>query len=298
MPLVDTHAHLADERFQEELPALIERARAVGVEQLITIGTTADDSEACVAIAAAYPNVFASIGIHPNNAAEAGPRDWDRILRLCEEQSGPRSLTSGHEPLASSPQPQAPSLKPEIQGANVPRSPRLIVALGETGLDKHWDRTPFDLQQDYFDRHLRLSQQTGLPVVIHTRDCLDDAIVMLRAARERGPITGVMHSYTGDGQRAAECVSLGLYISFAGMVTFKKSDDLRAVAASIPIDRILVETDSPYLAPEPFRGRRNEPAHVIHTAQCIADVRGMPPDDFATLTSNNARRLFNLPDTR
>src|SRR5205823_10658845 len=138
--------------------------------------------------------------------------------------------------------------------------------LGETGLDRYWDYTPFDVQQDYFDRHLRLSQQCHLPFIVHTRESDADVLTMLRDARTRGPLAGVMHSFTGTAETATECVELGMYISFAGMVTFKKSDDLRAVAAAVPADRLLIETDSPYLSPHPLRGKRNEPANLVHTA--------------------------------
>lgn len=258
--LFDTHAHLDDDQFADTRGDVIHRAIAAGVERMIAVGTTADQSDKCVAIATKFDAVFAAVGIQPNYAAEARPGDWDRIVRL----------------------------------AGAPR----VVALGETGLDRYWDYSPFELQRDYFDRHIRLSQQSGLPFVVHMRDCLDDILSMLREAVQRGPLVGVMHSYTGDVAGAAECVELGLHISFAGMVTFKKSDELRAVAATIPADRILLETDSPYLSPHPRRGQRpNEPALMIHTAQCLADVRGVSIDDFARQTTANAQRLF-LPTLR
>ena len=169
-----------------------------------------------------------------------------------------------------------------------------MVALGETGLDRHWDYSPLAVQQDYFDRHLRLSREHDLPFVVHTRQSDAEVLAMLREARTRGPLRGVMHSFTGTAETAAECVELGLYISFAGMVTFKKSHDLRAVAAAVPPDRILVETDSPYLSPHPLRGKRNEPANVMHTAACLAEVRGQSADAFAAQTTANARALFQL----
>jgi TatD DNase family protein len=170
-----------------------------------------------------------------------------------------------------------------------------VVAIGETGLDRYWDFTPFDVQQDYFDRHLRLSQERGLPFIVHMRDCDEDILVMLREARQRGPLNGVMHSFTGSRAMADECLAMGLYISFAGMVTFKKSEELRASAAAVPEDRILVETDSPYLTPEPVRKiKRNEPAHVRFTAGCLADFRGVTLDQFAAQTTANARRLFSV----
>ena len=254
--LIDTHAHLDDDRFDADRDEVVARAKAAGVTTIVAIGTTAENSARVLALAGKYEGVFASVGIHPNNAAAAQPGDWDRVVELAKNERA--------------------------------------VALGETGLDRHWDDTPFDLQQDYFDRHLRLMQATGLPVVIHMRDCQADVLAMLRDARTRGALTGVMHSYTGDAVGAAECCELGLYISFAGMVTYKKSQDLRDVAAGVPADRILVETDSPYLSPEPLRGKRNEPVNVVHTARVVAEARGLSFDDFAALSTANARRLFNL----
>jgi TatD DNase family protein len=257
--LIDTHAHLDDDKFDADRDDVVARAKGADVSTIVAIGTTAQNSARVLALTAKYEGVFASVGIHPNNAAEAQPGDWDRVVEL-----------SRHD---------------------------RAVALGETGLDRYWHDTPFELQQDYFDRHLRLMQGTGLPVVIHMRDCQPDVLAMLRDARTRGPLVGVMHSYTGDAAGAAECCELGLYISFAGMVTYKKSQDLRDVAATVPPDRILVETDSPYLSPEPLRGKRNEPANVVHTARVVAAARGVPFDDFAAMTTANARRLFNLPST-
>ena len=170
-----------------------------------------------------------------------------------------------------------------------------VVALGETGLDRHWDLTPFPQQEDYFARHLALSRQTGLPLIIHCREAEVDVVRMLRADFDRhGPVRGVMHSFTGDGPTAAACLEMGLYISFAGMVTYKSAADLRAVAATIPVDRLLVETDCPYLAPVPVRGQRNEPAYVAHTAALLAQVRGVPVADLAEQTTKNARMLFGL----
>jgi TatD DNase family protein len=170
-----------------------------------------------------------------------------------------------------------------------------VVALGETGLDHYWDYTPRQVQQDYFDRHIRLSQARDLPLVIHMRDCEPEIVSMLRGGRGRGPLRGVMHSFTGTTETAAECLELGLYISFAGMVTYKKSEQLRRVAAIVPPDRLLIETDSPYLSPEPNRGRRpNEPAWIVHTARCLAEVRGTTVEELATQTTDNARRLFRV----
>lgn len=255
MELFDTHAHLDQPEFDSDRAAVIERARQTGVTNIVTIGTTAATSAVCVQLASQYPGVHAAVGMQPNYIAEAQPGDWDRVIELVDRPG--------------------------------------VVAIGETGLDRHWDFTPFELQQEYFDRHLRLAQARDLPFVVHMRDCDDDILQMLREAHARGPLRGVMHSFTGSQAMADECLAMGLYLSFAGMVTYKKSDVLRAIAASVPADRILVETDSPYLSPEPVRGtKRNEPAHVRHTAARLAEVRGEALEAFAAQTTANARRLF------
>jgi TatD DNase family protein len=209
-----------------------------------------------VRLAADHPAVFAAVGIQPNYCGQAQSGDWERVLKL----------------------------------VNSPK----VVAIGESGLDRHWNYSPFDVQQDYFDRHLRLAQERDLPFVVHTRESDADVLVMLRDARLRGALKGVMHSFTGTAATAAVCVELGLYISFAGMVTFKKSNDLRAVAAGVPDDRILIETDSPYLSPDPLRGNRNEPANLLHTARLLAEVRKVSLEEFARQTTANAQALFRL----
>ena len=255
MELFDTHAHLDQPEFDVDRADVLRRAQEAGVANLIAIGTTVETSAVCIRLAAEHPGVFAAVGMQPNYIAEAKPGDWDRVLELAKEPS--------------------------------------VVAIGETGLDRHWDFTPFAMQQDYFDRHLRLAQEHELPFVVHMRDCDDDILAMLREAHSRGPLRGVMHSFTGGQAMAEECLAMGLHISFSGMVTYKKSDELRAVAAVVPSDRILIETDSPYLSPEPVRKmKRNEPAHIRHTATRLADVRGVSLEDFAAQTSANARELF------
>jgi TatD DNase family protein len=254
--LIDTHCHLDQEEFAADRAEVIVRAVAAGVERMLAVGVGAESSRAAIKLAAEHPSVFAAVGIQPNYCAQAAAGDWDEIVKL----------------------------------ADAPK----VIAIGETGLDRYWDYTPFDMQQDYFDRHLRLSQEKNLPFIVHTRESDADVVAMLEAADARGPLRGVMHSFTGTVETAARCIELGLYISFAGMVTFKKSADLRAVAATIPADRILVETDSPYLSPEPKRGKRNEPTNVVHTAQVLAEARGVSPDEFAAQTTKNARALFGF----
>ncbi len=255
--LFDTHAHLDQPDFDPDRDDVVARARDAGVQHIVAVGTDLASSRRCLELAAAYDGVHAAVGIQPNYVADAQHDDWQQIVRLAERPG--------------------------------------VVAIGETGLDRYWDHTPFGLQQDYFDRHLRLAEDSDLPSVVHMRDCQEEVLAMLREARRRGTLCGVMHSFTGDAEMAAECVALGMHISFAGMVTFKKSDGLRACAATIPDDRILIETDSPYLSPQPVRRvRRNEPAHLVHTASVLADVRRVTIDEFARGTTANARLLFGL----
>jgi TatD DNase family protein len=256
---IDTHAHLDDDRFQADLPAVLERARAAGVKRIMTIATTARTSRREVELAAAHPMLFASVGIQPNHVAEAAVDDWDQVVALASRDK--------------------------------------VVAIGETGLDRHWNFTPFAQQEDCFARHLELARQRDLAVIIHCREAEADTVRMLREQFDRyGPIRGVMHSFTGDWPTAEACLTMGLHISFAGMLTYKNADDLRAVAAKVPVDRLLVETDSPYLVPMPHRGKmkRNEPAYVIHTGACLAARRGLRPEQMAERTTANAVALFKL----
>jgi TatD DNase family protein len=255
--LIDTHAHLDDEQFRDDLPAVLQRAAQAGVHRVITIATTAPSSSACVGLAAQHPALFATVGIQPNHVAEAAPDAWDEVVRLVTQKR--------------------------------------VVALGETGLDRYWDYTPLPQQEDFFARHLALARQHNLPVVIHCRQAESDVVRMLREDYQRhGPVRGVMHSYTGDLATAEACLAVGLYISFAGMLTYKNAQALREVAARIPLERLLVETDSPYLAPVPMRGKRNEPAYVAHTASCLAGLHGVTAAEFAEATTANAVRLFGL----
>jgi TatD DNase family protein len=254
VPLHDTHAHLDDERFTD-LSDVLARAAAAGVVRVNTIGIDAATSRAAVALADRHDVLSAVVGVQPNCVAEVRPGDWDAILELA-------------------------------------RSPS-VVAIGETGLDRYWNRAPFEQQEEWFDRHLALARALGVPVVIHCREAEADVVRMLRAHFEKnGPVRGVMHSFTGDKATAAACLAMGLHLSFAGMLTYKKNAALREVAAAVPLDRLLVETDAPYLAPEPVRGKRCEPAFVVHTAACIATTRGDSPETIAAATTANAQALF------
>lgn len=257
--LIDTHAHLDDERFRDDLPAVLARAAAAGVRHILAVATTAPSSGDCIRLAAQYPAVFATVGIQPNHVAEAAPTAWDEVIACVSRER--------------------------------------VVALGETGLDRHWDYTPFPQQEDYFARHLALARQQRLPVVIHCREAEADVVRMLRADHDRhGPVRGVLHSFTGDWATAEACLAMGLYVSFAGMLTYRNAQALRDVATRVPLDRLLVETDSPYLAPVPVRGQRNEPAHVVHTAACLATLHGIDPAELAAHTTRNARALFGISE--
>jgi TatD DNase family protein len=256
MHLFDSHCHLDPMRWGAELSEVIARARVAGVAGITVIGTRAADSEAAAELAAREPGFFAAAGLHPNDVAEAEPGEWDRIERLAE---------SGR-----------------------------VAAIGETGLDWYRTTAPPDLQREFFDRHLRLAQRLALPVVIHTRESIDDVLAMVREALHRGPLAAVLHSFTGTADQAAEALAMGCHLGFAGMVTFRSSAALREVAKTVPLDRLLVETDSPFLSPEPLRGRRNEPANVVHTARCLALARGEDLAMFAAATTANARRVFSI----
>ncbi len=255
--LFDTHSHIDQDDFDDTRDTVVQRAHEAGVAELVAVGTTLAASRLCVELAARYEGVYAAVAIHPNYVAQSAAGDWAEIERL----------------------------------ASAPR----VVAIGETGLDRHWDYTPFDRQLESFDRHIRLAAERGLPFIVHMRDCEADILAALREAHQQGPLRGVMHSFTGDAAMAAECVAMGMHISFAGMLTYKKLQALRDCAATIPGDRLLIETDSPYLSPEPVRGMRpNEPANLRHTAECLAKVRGMKFEDLAALTTANAREFFGL----
>jgi len=254
MEFFDSHCHVDPMRYSGDLDAVLARACAAGVAGLALIGTRAADSEAAAALAAREPGLVAAAGIHPNDTAEAEPDEWDRIVSLVE---------SGR-----------------------------VAAVGETGLDWYRTTAPAESQRDYFDRHIRLAQRSGLPLVIHTRESTPDCLGMLREAVARGPLSAILHSFTGTADDAAEAVDLGFFLGFAGMVTFRSAAALKDVAKTVPLDRLLIETDSPFLSPEPLRGKRNEPANVVHTATCLALARGESLGTFAAATTANARRVY------
>jgi TatD DNase family protein len=255
--LIDTHTHLFDDRFAKDLPATLTRAVNAGVERVVCLGIDIASSRQSVEIANKHSLVVAAVGIQPNHAAEAGPDDWDEIVKLAETE------------------------------------PR-VVAIGETGLDRYWDRAPFALQEDYFARHIELARRLDKPFVIHCREAERDVVKVLREQSTKGPLRAVMHSFSGDLATARECLEMGLFVSFAGMLTYPTAQNLRDVAKEVPLDRLLVETDCPYLAPQPVRGKRNEPAFVAHTAALLAQVKGVSVAEIEEHTTRNAKALFGL----
>lgn len=253
--LVDTHAHL-DYFDSEERPEIIARAREAGVEKIITIGTDVASSRAAVEIAAANPGIYAAVGIHPNEARALGAGYDLRTVGIAELANAGK-----------------------------------VVAVGETGLDYHRMRSSKKEQLDLFEKHLELASLAGLPVIVHCRDAYDDLKTVFAAVR---PERAVLHCFSGDPAEAETFLALGCHISFSGTVTFKNAPLLREAAALVPLDRLLVETDCPYLAPQPHRGQRNEPSYVGLVAQTLSQVKELPLEVLVKETSANADRLFCL----
>lgn len=256
--LIDSHCHLDFPDFADTRAEVIARAERAGVSRMITICTRSADLPAVQAIAEAHPSVYFAAGIHPH---EAG-RDAHSADSLAAAAAHPK-----------------------------------MVGIGETGLDYFYDNSPREAQRESFRLHIRAARALGLPLIVHTREAEADT---MRLLREEGagtmvdgkPLTGLFHCFSGSQELADFAVEIGFYLSFSGIATFKKADTLRQIAAGLPGDLILVETDAPYLAPVPKRGKTNEPAFVAHTAQCLAEVRGQSPADFAAMTTANVARLF------
>jgi TatD DNase family protein len=252
--LIDSHCHLDFPDFATELDAVVARARAASIERLVTISTRVARHDALLKITERFPEVYCSVGTHPHYA---------------------------HEELDVT----AADLVARTRGAKV-------VALGEAGLDYHYDNSPREAQEQGFRTHIAAARETGLPLVIHTREADDDTARILEEETGKGAFPAVLHCFTGGPDLARRAVKLGLFISFTGILTFKNSDALRAIAAELPADRILVETDAPYLAPRSVRGKRNEPAFVVETAKVLAEARGVSFDAIAEQTTANFFRLF------
>ncbi|MGB6543381.1 MAG: TatD family hydrolase [Xanthobacteraceae bacterium] len=252
--LVDSHCHLDFPDFAAELDAVVARARDAGVERMVTISTRVRRHDAVLAIAERFADVFCSVGTHPHYAhEELDLTAADLVLRT--------------------------------------RHPK-VIALGEAGLDYHYDNSPREAQERGFRTHIAAARETGLPLVIHSREADDDTARILEEEMGQGPYSAVLHCFTGGRDLARRAVALGHFISFTGILTFRNSEALRAIAAELPADRILVETDAPYLAPARLRGKRNEPAYVVETAKVLAETRRVSFEEIARQTTDNFFRLF------
>lgn len=256
--LIDTHCHIQTEEFDPDREAVLDRARGAGVETLVVVGGAGDlsNNDKAVDLAERNAGLFATVGMHPHDAKDVGPDAMDRL----------RSL-AGH--------------------------PK-VVAIGETGLDFHYEHSPRQVQREMFERFVALALETRLPIVVHNREADREAAETIRD-RGQGKLAGVIHCFSSDADAARSFLDLGFYLSFSGIVTFRNADALRDVARWVPLDRLLVETDAPFLAPVPKRGKRNEPAHVRFVAETLARVRRTSVEEVAHATSRNARTLFGLP---
>jgi TatD DNase family protein len=252
--LVDSHCHLDFPDFAAEIPEVLERARAAGVGVCVSIGTKLSAFPGVAAVAARFEHVYCSVGVHPHEAEK-------ELL----EDAGPLIAAARH--------------------------PK-VVGIGETGLDYYYEHSPRPEQQQNFRHHIAAARELALPLIVHTRDAEDDTIAILNEEMGKGAFTGLIHCFTGTAKLAHAALDLGLYISASGIVTFKKSDALREVIRAVPLERLLVETDAPYLAPMPYRGKRNEPAFVAHTAACVAGLKGVPVEALADATTDNFFHLF------
>lgn len=255
MHVIDSHCHLDFEGLAEEREAVLQRAAGAGVDLMLTISTRVKRFDEIRAIAEAHPQVFCSVGTHPHNAQE-------ELDVTAEELAG----------LAEHPK---------------------VVAIGEAGLDYHYDNSPVEAQAQGFRTHIAAARETGLPLVIHAREADDDVAAILEEESEKGAFPFVLHCFTAGPDLARRGLALGGYLSASGVLTFKKSDALREIFAEAPIDRLLVETDAPYLSPEPYRGKINEPARVVHTAAKLAELRGLSEEEIGRITSDNFFRLFS-----
>jgi TatD DNase family protein len=253
LSFVDTHCHLEMKQFDSDREQVIERARSAGIEAMITVGSDLAGTTGAMELACRYDFIYSSVGIHPHDAKDFS----DEIYQKLQEWSADSK----------------------------------VVAIGETGLDYHYDHSPRNVQKKVLDRHLLLAAETGLPVIVHSREAEKDTVEILRRS---GINKGVLHCFSGNMEMAEQVMSMGFYISIAGPVTFRKSKELKEIAASVPDEYLLVETDAPFLSPEPFRGKRNEPAYLIETLRQIAVLRGITLEDMARITTLNAKRLFGI----
>jgi TatD DNase family protein len=254
---IDSHAHLEMREFNRDRDEVIRRAHEAGVAYIITVGTTPDDCRKALSIAAQNEGVYAVVGVHPHEVKDIDAKTYDALRMMARKEK--------------------------------------VVAYGEIGLDFFRNLSPRDVQIRRFGEQLDLAEELDLPVVIHDREAHRETLEMLKGWK--GKKRGVVHCFSGDRAMAKTCIDLGFYISIPGPVTFPKSDRLREIVKDLPFDRLLIETDCPYLTPHPHRGKRNEPAYVVHTARAIAGIKGVPLEEVGRITSQNAKEIFSLPIT-
>ena len=256
--LIDSHAHIQGKEYAGEIDAVIARARAAGVEKIIAVGGAGDMSSntEAVALAKTFPDIYATVGMHPHDAKDVGADELKKLKDLA----------------AAEPK---------------------VVAVGETGLDYYYNHSPREVQRRVFGQFIHLARETGLPIVVHERDAAQDVADLLRT-EGAGKLRGVIHCFTGNYEAARAYLDLGFYISFTGIITFKNADALRDVVRNVPLERMLVETDSPYLTPVPHRGKRNEPAYVRYVAETVARIKGLSLEEVARVTTQNVRELFGV----
>jgi TatD DNase family protein len=252
--LVDHHCHLDFPDFAPELDQVVARAREAGIGTMVTISTRIREFDKVLAVAERFDDVYCSVGTHPHNAHEELDIPLEKIVDLT-------------------------------------RHPK-VVAVGEAGLDYYYKHSTPEAQAEGFRRHIAAARETGLPLEIHTRDADDDTVAILEDEHAKGAFPAVLHCFTGGRNLAMRALDLGLYVSFSGVITFKKNDALREIARDVPLDRLLVETDAPFLAPDPFRGKRNEPSYVVRTAATLANVKGISDEELARATTDNFFRLY------
>ncbi len=253
--LIDSHAHLDDSRFDNDRDVLIRDLKNNGIKMVINIGADLGSSIASVSLAEKYDNIYAAVGVHPHSAKEMDNSTIEILKTFAKRDK--------------------------------------VVAIGEIGLDFYYDNSPRDIQKKWFKEQLKLAKEVDLPVIIHTRDAAQDTFDILKNAQD-GRLKGVLHCYSGSVEMAMEYIKMGFYISLAGPVTFKNSKVSKEVAKAVPLDKLLVETDSPYLTPEPYRGKRNEPIFVRYVAGTIAETRGISFEELAKATNRNTRKLFKI----
>ncbi|MFQ6391550.1 TatD family hydrolase [Priestia aryabhattai] len=255
--LFDTHVHLNAEQYEDDLQEVINRALEKGVQNMVVVGFDEPTIKKAIQIAETYDFIYASVGWHPVDAIDM----TDEHLAWIEE-------------LAQHPK---------------------VVALGEMGLDYHWDKSPKEIQKDVFRRQIRLARKVKLPIIIHNRDATEDVVTILKEEHVE-EVGGIMHCFTGSIEVAKQCMDMNMYISFGGPVTFKNAKKPKEVAAELPLDKLLIETDCPYLTPHPFRGKRNEPGYVSYVAEQIAELKGITYEELADITTANAKKLFGIND--